>query len=762
MSLPRSNRKTLGFLLSATVFLIVAALFLLLPIRGVNLTQSTAGWTAQGCFATTALYPGTFFDRQISAHERQGVTLWGSYCTSDADTGELRSAIFPAPKILELFVAGYLGRPDRPGLKLFLERQDNHQLIPLPSRRQPGVRWVKLHWWLPQDVRNQPVRLVAVDQETGSGGWLAVANPRSLSVTNFYRQQLKSWVKTTETYLFQLALFLLPGFAAACALTVKRTSAFAPIYLVIIVVVTGATLGYLAFWEFFFSKGLGQFCSFAVYLISAAVLITPKLTPRSVIKATLIRIREPFLWATLAGLCYTSFYFAFSDPFERDVWYASDRFFADILPADNVIPAIFADRIYDRKPVRPFCCGDWLSSDRPPLQTGIVLMERPLALMENTETRYHLLGTALQCCWICGVWCLLTALGTQRKYFRPVIGFLIFSGFLFYNSVYVWPKMLAATCILFLFSVLIALTRDNRALTYFENALAAICLGCALMSHPGSVFSLAALGVLLIRIRRLIAIRQAVLALVIVIAFYAPWTAYQKYVDPPGNRLLKMHLGGIVPIDSRTTWQAIRDSYQSHNLNQIIFCKWLNVVYLAGEDLLNSYGLTAWRGPHIDHAATEHSRNMQRFYMWNAVGLANVGWLAALFFLIKRRHVTLAIPYAGWLVAAAIINLVFWSFITFGPYETQTAHSSYADILLLSVGLSGFILTLPRVFYLLLFAWQLFNFFVVWVWSLPARIAQPITFQLPMIAAGVALTLTLIYLTLKAEPEQPMDSLPSS
>ena len=71
------------------------------------------------------------------------------------------------------------------------------------------------------------------------------------------------------------------------------------------------------------------------------------------------------------------------------------------------------------------------------------------------------------------------------------------------------------------------------------------------------------------------------------------------------------------------------------------------------------------------------------------------------------------------------MNLIFWLMITFGPKETQTAHSSYADILLVSIGLISFVLTLPRVFYFLLFGWQLFNFFVVWVWSMPARIPPP-------------------------------------
>jgi hypothetical protein len=119
----------------------------------------------------------------------------------------------------------------------------------------------------------------------------------------------------------------------------------------------------------------------------------------------------------------------------------------------------------------------------------------------------------------------------------------------------------------------------------------------------------------------------------------------------------------------------------------------------------------------------------------------------------------LAIPYAGWLIAAALANLIFWVIITFGPRESETAHSSYADILLLSVGLMSFILTLPRVFYLLLFGWQLFNFFVVWVWSAPARIPPPVTLQWPMMTVGVGLTLVLLWLTLRPKEVFPEEEI---
>jgi hypothetical protein len=746
MGLARGNKKTLCLLLLTLVAAMAAALFLFLPIRAVNLTTGDAGWTSTGCFAQGSVHPSTSFDKQISGHEREGVTLWGSYCGNDASMGELRSPVFKAPAVLELFVADYVGQPD---LKLFLEREDNHVRVALPLRQEPGEIWLKLRWSLDANTRGQQVRLVAIDRAIGWGGWLGVSNPRSLSLLNLCRQQLKSASRTVAVYLAQWALFLLPGFAAASLLTAKRRPPIAPIYLVIIVVIIGATFGYLSFWAFFFSKGLGKFLTFAVYAVSVGVIVLPSVSLRAAIKATAKLIAEPVCYATVAGLCYISFYFLFTDPFTPGIGYASDRFFLEMLPGDNVIPLIFADRIYRREPVRPFCCGDWLSSDRPPLQTGIVLLERPLPILLNTELNYQLLSSALQCLWICGVWCLLKSLGTPSLRIRQVIGFLIFSGFLFYNSLYTWPKLLAAACILFLLSILFELVRANRPLTDFETLLAAVCLGLSLMAHPGSTFSLPTFGILFLRFRRLFTLRQVAVALLIVVGFYAPWFAYQKFVDPPGDRLLKMHFGGIVPLDSRTAWEGIRDSYHSHTWSELARYKWSNLTMLAGHKFFDSYGLTDFKGGQIDHSATEESRIAQRHFMWNAVGLANFGWLAGLFLLMKRPRTQLAIPFSGWLMAAAMVNLIFWSLITFGPDETQTAHSSYSDILLLSIGLLSFVLTLPRIFYLLLFAWQLFNFWVVWVWSQPARILQPSLFQAPMFVMGVALAAGVLWWTLR-------------
>lgn len=542
-------------------------------------------------------------------------------------------------------------------------------------------------------------------------------------------------------------LFLLPGVAAAT--TIIRRRMLSTPCLMAVVIATGATLGYCAFWVFFFATLVGKIFSYTVYVFSAALLFWNCICEARVAKAAKA-ISMPFGYASLAALCYLCFLFLFVDPLTAGASHADFRFFSELRPGDNIIPLIFGEKIFARRPLIPLCCGTWLSSDRPPLQAGIFLLLRPLRLTSNMDLDYELLSAFLQCLWIPGVLGLLRSLGTDRIRIHQVLGILIFSGFLFYNSVYTWPKLFAAACVLFVMSIACEVIRAQRRISYFECALAAICVSLALMAHPGSVFSLPVLALLALRFRKLLPLPQAAIALLILSTFILPWTAYQKFVDPPGNRLLKMHLAGQDEVDSRSTWQAVKDAYTGHTTGEILRFKWSNLAFLLGRGFGDSFGLTDFStkgGLHIDPAAAESSRIAQREWIWNAVGVANLGWIGfAIVFLRRMRGP--AIRWSGCLILAALTDLVIWSVVTFGPNETTTTHSSFADILLLSVGLLGYLLALPRFVALIAFGLQVFNFFVVWVWSSHGAFAIP-SHQAPNLAlliAGLAFATTLLWI----------------
>lgn len=525
-------------------------------------------------------------------------------------------------------------------------------------------------------------------------------------------------------YALDLLLLLLPGFAVT--LLVARRRPLSAGRALILTIVSSAALGYLAFWVYFFSRLAGRIYSWVVILGALAPAIV--LLQRDVRLRNLARsLRTPLGYVLIAGISYSSLLFLFKNPFTAGAEYANDRFFSDVRPGDNYIPLIFAERIYAHQPVRPFCCNDWLSSDRPPLQAGIFLLQRPLKPFGNVRLNYELAGIGLQCFWICGVWALLEPMRVPFHRTRQVLGFLIFSGFLFYNSVYVWPKLLAATLVLFVVSILLDIRTRQRAMTGFEAILIAMSFALALMAHPGSVFSAPGLAIFAFWNRRFWNARHVFLGAALVALFIAPWIAYQKLYDPPGNRLLKMHLAGVGPVDSRTVWQAIKDSYRSLDAKTIAAYKWANLRTLIG--------------PHpFLIGRSEQVRVAQREYLWNALGIFNFGWLAAAVYL-PRGKLHPALPHSGLFTAMAASNLFVWSLVLIGPGYTLTEHGSYADFLLLSLGLLGFLLLLPRWMMVILFAAQVLNLFAAWVYVKPALISgdqlQLISFILAIACAAL-------------------------
>jgi hypothetical protein len=720
---------------SCVSFVLAILVVAIVPFRAKDLFAGNRPWTNSGSFQKGGAWPFTTFDPQMSPRDRTRSDFWGSWSGSNAYVGELRSPVFKAPRILQCYLSGY---PGKPGLDLFLERQSDHLRIPLPipGNSFPGEVWRRFYWWLPDTARGQQVTLVALDHSSDAIGWFGVSTPRRFSYLALLHQELPSNLFVMAHFLVNFALFLLPGFGVACLLLVKWPTALR--YPVITLVVTGAVLGYLCFYAFLFAKPAGTVLSIVIYLASL-IFIGYALRSNVSVAGLLKTVAEPFVITALTGLCYLCFTFVFINPMTTGASYLDGRFFTNQIPGDNLIPVFFAERIYDRTPLRPFCCGGWLSSDRPPLQTGIFLMQRPLPLPANVELNYQLLATGLQCLWICGVWCLLESLGAAVIQRRRALALLIFCGFIFYNSVYTWPKFLTATLVLFAISILIEHIRNRRVATYADTVLASLCVGLALVSHPGSLFSLITLPLFLFYFRSLFPIRKLAWVLPILMAFVLPWSAYQKVVDPPGNRLIKWHLAGDQEIDPATPSEAIRNAYAAHSFKEIAALKWSNIRILASEHPLRPFDLRS----------NEASRILQREFLWNAVGLLNLGWLAAIYVFFRRPSIR-KIPYSSWLIPPVALNMLFWCLIEFGPQYTIMATGSYADYLMLCVALLGFVLEFPKLVISAILALQLMNFMAVWVWSPPyafnswAGTLYSVSLQLPLLIFGVVFTALLL------------------
>ena len=514
---------------------------------------------------------------------------------------------------------------------------------------------------------------------------------------------------TVAVYLLNLLLYTLPGVAAAYLIWRRRT--LGAIALFAVLLGTAAVLGYAGFWIFLSNKTAGRIFCYLVYLASLAIVVAA-IRQRAFWRTIWPIVRDPLLLVGLGGILYLSLLFIFGDPAGQGVALPNVRFFNESRPGDNLIPLIFAERVYSHQPLRPFCCGDWLSSDRPPLQTGVVLLLRQFRMIGSIALNYQALSTLLQCLWIAGVWQLLCACGAGLARRRQVLVLLMLSGFYFYNSVFVWPKLFAAAFLLPAIAMAIEAIREHRALSFTDAALGGVSVSLALLAHPGSIFSLPAFGLAVVWNRKLFPWRAFCAAAIAPALLLSSWAAYQHWIDPPGNRLTKMHLAGVGEIDSRTLEQALADAYRSLSWRTIADYKWSNVRNLMGTDPL------IWKPLSLDQ---EKSRIAQREYISSAVGLLNIGWIGLLLWRFRGNFRSDLKPFA-WLLPAGIFNLVVWSLALFGPHATYTTHSSYADILLVTISLAMFLVVeLPRAVSFLVLGLQVLNLLLVWTWPAPSK-----------------------------------------
>jgi hypothetical protein len=340
------------------------------------------------------------------------------------------------------------------------------------------------------------------------------------------------------------------------------------------------------------------------------------------------------------------------------------------LPGDNTINEIIAR--YMAADLNPrHRLGEWLTSDRPPMQTGVQLICLPLAALlqyDRFEYFFPLAGVLFQTVWICGAWGLLRTAGCDRKRSMLVCLTLIPSGFIFVNMVFIWPKLCSAGFALAVLALLLSAKRK----TISTGLFAGVCAALAMLCHGGSIFFLAPVACLALLPKRWPGIAAVMTALVVALLLYAPWIGYQKYFEPPGDRLIKMHLAGIEGIDPRKSSVVIREAYATAGWRRVIENKFSNFRMLfLSPSLPVSFK--------FDHASINNKRADIFFHSFRALGLLNLGWFAIPLVVRQKKWRQTWLPA----IAICIGSLIFWCLIMFGPHTTSIHQGAYATQLLL-------------------------------------------------------------------------------
>jgi len=493
-------------------------------------------------------------------------------------------------------------------------------------------------------------------------------------------------------------LTALPGVAAAL-LAARLGVRAVPVLLAIGLAATGA-LAMLAFWSYYGNRTLGETTSYFT-VFAAAAAIGWSLHGRRIEPALLRQLAVPLaLWMLgTAFLVYLGFAHGGSD---QPLATSAIRF-SHQLPSDNSIPSFYADWFlshghHGQPPVFP---GEWLSSDRPPLQIGYVLAQRPFG-WDTTGLHYQVLGVALQQLWIVGLWALLVAAKVGRVTRALVAVTVLLSAVAIVNGFFVWPKMLPVAMLLAAAALVLTPAWLQLRRSLWAAALIAALFGLAMLGHGASVFGVVPLA-LVAAYRGLPDWRWIGVAALVGLAFMAPWSAYQKYGDPPGNRLAKWTLAGAEPIDGRGTLESILDSYGEAGLGQAVDYKVDNFAMMAGtESIAETADKTADAVGSGDLGSAAFELRKTSFYnLLPSLGLLLIAPLAMAMAMARARgqRNPLEWSFALTCFAALLVGAVAWGLLAFGSAAARTSlhvGSYLLPVLGLCGAVAGLRATFPR------------------------------------------------------------------
>lgn len=502
--------------------------------------------------------------------------------------------------------------------------------------------------------------------------------------------------KALALLALHLALTALPGVAAAL-LAARLGERRLPVLLGLALVATGAG-AMLAFWAFYADPVAGQTFSFLL-AFGAALLSGWLLWERRIEGALLRQLAVPLaLWAL--GTAFLVFFGFLHGVTDGPISMSATRF-SHQLPSDNDLPNYFAGWFYEHghagtPPVYP---PYWQASERPPLQIGYVLAQRPFG-NDVHALNYQLLGVALQQLWIVGLWALLLAAGIGRRTRALVALAVLLSGVAIVNGFYVWPKMLPTAMLLGAAALVVTPLWEEVRRSLWGAALVAALLGLALLGHGTAAFGAIALA-LVAAWRGLPSWRWLGVGVLVGAVFLAPWSAYQKWGDPPGNRLVRWMLGGDTSLGEHGTLSAIADGYADAGVGGTIGNKAENFAAMIGVSGLPQEASNAFEGLTEGDAerVMRELRGIAFYHLLPSLGLLLLGPLAML--VARRRGRLRATEWRFALTCWALVAVgaVAWGLLLFGSDESRTVlHQGSYLLPLLGVcgAVAGLRATFPR------------------------------------------------------------------
>lgn len=477
----------------------------------------------------------------------------------------------------------------------------------------------------------------------------------------------------------------LPG-VAAVLLTMRRGLKSVPLLIAVGLVASGA-VSYAAFWAYFGDQALGTAWDFLV-LVASLLAISYCRRRRDLDREVLRQLRTPLLlW--IFGSAFVLFFGFLHGGNANAITTAAYRFSGE-LPSDNDIPRYFAEWFathgHQTPPTYP---GEWLTSDRPPLQIGYVLAQRGFF---NTAQglHYQILCVIENALWIPALWAVLVAVPLRRLTRSLAMLVAMISDIALVHGFFVWPKLIAAAFLLAALAIILSpdWRRDRR--DWRVAGLIGALLALSMLSHGSSIFGVIPL-VIFAAFRGVPNWRWLAAALAGLLLFYVPWQAYQKYEVPPGNRLLKWQLAGVTEITGEGTIGTIEHAYEEEGVDGTIDLKADNFGEIVGWPIAKNDGNAAVTAledgkPGTAVAQVRWARFFSLFCFFGILLLGPIAMIVA--WLTKKRREPDEWRFALLCFAFFGLACVSWGLLLFGTPEARTTiHvGSLAVPLLAAVG----------------------------------------------------------------------------
>lgn len=521
---------------AAVIVVLATGVLIAWPEAPVQPLVPADGWQIEGGFAPVEPNKHAI-PRSLRGHGE--ARFWRSWTPEKgSQPGVLRSAPFPLGGVIGVPYNGFAGDP---GLSTWLECVDSGARLPLATGRNNTVWSVALiepaDGWCAG-----PARLLAIS--TTAADYVALGSPYRVSRLSAFKQSplaalwfvLGSWALMAGSIRFA-AQILAPRLHGA--------------RLQIVLLIAFGILGYALFFAFWASVWLGRVTTLAL-LLGAVIGWWRHRNPAAADSGSGgVALQQALrLWLLIASAVMA---IALMVDDGSGAWSANGRFAPARWSSDNELPVRIGEQLVGGHVERSDWMGSWHVSDRPPLSYGWHASQRLLGNAITLGNDGHHVsylydwatGVLLNTVWVPVIYLLLVALGLRRHVaVLAVLGCTLTPFFLF-NSTYIWPKLLSAAFGLTAAAILLGLGSERRLRDDPWGLLAAAALSAlALLTHGGSVFGVLAAIILAPCYRGLPSVRGALLAAIVGGGLLTPWMAWQHFVDPPGNALVKYAFAG--------------------------------------------------------------------------------------------------------------------------------------------------------------------------------------------------------------------------